>query len=163
MAETKTKRTRAKPETEAWVRSYYELMDTGVFDHGRYWSVDVAYAKASPTEVLAKITIKNHAAEAAPLLEAPPPLGGLPSELGPPKCLRFAGRCGRSGRSGEGLAAAPRPRPSTAPKGACRPRRRRPGRARAFPSRAGNRARRRQHLPSSNAYLEAHSNPPSLQ
>ena len=30
-----------------------ELLDTGVFDDDRYWSVDVTYAKASPTEVLA--------------------------------------------------------------------------------------------------------------
>jgi hypothetical protein len=29
----------------------YELLDTGVFDDGRYWIVDVTYAKASPTEV----------------------------------------------------------------------------------------------------------------
>ena len=32
-----------------------ELLDTGVFDEDRYWSVDVTYAKASPTEVLARI------------------------------------------------------------------------------------------------------------
>src|SRR4029453_8247669 len=49
----------------------FELMDTGVFDHGRYWAVDVAYAKASPTEVLAKITIKNHASEEATLSVLP--------------------------------------------------------------------------------------------
>lgn len=47
------RRSRDEPE--------FELMDTGVFDGGRYWSVDVAYAKASPTEVLARITIQNHA------------------------------------------------------------------------------------------------------
>ena len=46
-------------------------MDTGVFDQGRYWAVDVAYAKASPTEVLAKITIKNHASEEATLSVLP--------------------------------------------------------------------------------------------
>jgi hypothetical protein len=46
-------------------------MDTGVFDQGRYWAVDVAYAKASATEVLAKITIKNHAAAAATLSVLP--------------------------------------------------------------------------------------------
>jgi hypothetical protein len=46
-------------------------MDTGVFDDGRYWAVEVAYAKASPTELLAKITIKNHAAEEAPLSVLP--------------------------------------------------------------------------------------------
>jgi hypothetical protein len=57
------RRSRDQPE--------FELMDTGVFDHGRYWAVDVAYAKASPTEVLAKITIKNHAADEASLSVLP--------------------------------------------------------------------------------------------
>jgi Glycosyl hydrolase family 63 C-terminal domain len=57
------RRSRDEPE--------FELMDTGVFDDGRYWVVDVAYAKASPTEVLAKITIKNQASEAATLSVLP--------------------------------------------------------------------------------------------
>ena len=43
----------------------FELLDTGVFDDGRYWIVDVTYAKASPTEILARITIENHGAEPA--------------------------------------------------------------------------------------------------
>ncbi len=42
-----------------------ELLDTGAFDDDRYWSVDVTYAKASPTEVLARIVVENHAAEEA--------------------------------------------------------------------------------------------------
>ena len=37
-----------------------ELLDTGAFDDDRYWSVDVTYAKASPTEVLARIEVENH-------------------------------------------------------------------------------------------------------
>ncbi len=45
----------------------YELLDTGVFDDGRYWIVDVSYAKASPTEVLARITVENHGQEPAAL------------------------------------------------------------------------------------------------
>jgi hypothetical protein len=44
-----------------------ELLDTGVFDDDRYWSVDVTYAKASPTELLARIVAQNHAAEEATL------------------------------------------------------------------------------------------------
>ena len=44
-----------------------ELLDTGVFDDDRYWSVDVTYAKASPTEVLARIVVENHGAEEATL------------------------------------------------------------------------------------------------
>ena len=57
------RRTRDEPE--------FELMDTGVFDQDRYWSVDVAYAKASPTEILARITVENHAAEEATLSVLP--------------------------------------------------------------------------------------------
>ncbi len=38
----------------------YELLDTGVFADGKYWSVDVTYAKASPTEILASIAVRNH-------------------------------------------------------------------------------------------------------
>jgi hypothetical protein len=45
----------------------YELVDTGVFDDGRYWIVDVTYAKASPTDVLALVTIQNHGDVAADL------------------------------------------------------------------------------------------------
>jgi hypothetical protein len=43
----------------------YELLDTGVFDDDRYWIVDVSYAKASPTTVLARITVENRGPEAA--------------------------------------------------------------------------------------------------
>jgi hypothetical protein len=44
-----------------------ELLDTGVFDDDRYWSVDVTYAKASPTEVLQRIVVTNHGADEATL------------------------------------------------------------------------------------------------
>ncbi len=63
LVEENARRSRDEPE--------YELLDTGVFDDDRYWSVDVAYAKASPTEVLARITIENHAAEEATLSVLP--------------------------------------------------------------------------------------------
>jgi hypothetical protein len=43
----------------------YELLDTGVFDEGRFWIVDVTYAKASPTDVLMEITLANHGPDAA--------------------------------------------------------------------------------------------------
>jgi Glycosyl hydrolase family 63 C-terminal domain len=45
----------------------FELLDTGVFDGDRYWVVDVCYAKASPTEVLARITVENRGPEEATL------------------------------------------------------------------------------------------------
>ncbi len=44
-----------------------ELLDTGVFDDDRYWSVDVTYAKASPKEVLQRITVANHGPDEATL------------------------------------------------------------------------------------------------
>lgn len=42
-----------------------ELLDTGVFDDDRYWSVDVTYAKRSPTDVLMRIVLENHGPEDA--------------------------------------------------------------------------------------------------
>jgi len=44
-----------------------ELLDTGVFDGDRYWSVDVTYAKASPTELLMRIRLENHGPDEATL------------------------------------------------------------------------------------------------
>ena len=38
----------------------FELLDTGVFDQDRYWSVEVTYAKASPTDILMRINVENH-------------------------------------------------------------------------------------------------------
>ncbi len=37
----------------------YELLDTGVFDHDRYWITEVWYAKADPTDVLMTIRVTN--------------------------------------------------------------------------------------------------------
>src|SRR4051794_6902282 len=45
--------------------SELELLDTGVFDHDRYWSVDVTYAKSSPDDVLMRIELENHGPEEA--------------------------------------------------------------------------------------------------
>jgi hypothetical protein len=44
-----------------------ELLDTGVFDDDRYWSVDLTYAKSSPTEVLVRIEVENHGPDEATL------------------------------------------------------------------------------------------------
>ena len=44
-----------------------ELLDTGIFDGDRYWSVDVTYAKASATEVLMRIEVENHGPDEATL------------------------------------------------------------------------------------------------
>ena len=43
----------------------YELLDTGVFDDGRYWVVDVTYAKAGPTDILMTISVTNNGADDA--------------------------------------------------------------------------------------------------
>jgi hypothetical protein len=45
----------------------YELVDTGVFDDDRYWVVEVAYAKASPTDVCMTVTATNRGPEPATL------------------------------------------------------------------------------------------------
>jgi hypothetical protein len=45
----------------------FELMDTGVFDDGRYWGVDVTYAKATATDISMCIEVTNHGPEAASL------------------------------------------------------------------------------------------------
>lgn len=37
----------------------YELLDTGAFDENRYWAITVDYAKASPTDLCALVTITN--------------------------------------------------------------------------------------------------------
>src|SRR5262245_34507115 len=43
----------------------YELLDTGVFAQSQYWDVFVEYAKASPEDVLIRITVANRGPEDA--------------------------------------------------------------------------------------------------
>ncbi|MGH7387975.1 MAG: MGH1-like glycoside hydrolase domain-containing protein [Candidatus Rokuibacteriota bacterium] len=45
----------------------FELLQTGVFDEGRYFDVAVEYAKAEPENVLIRITVTNRGPEPAPL------------------------------------------------------------------------------------------------
>ena len=45
----------------------FELSDTGVFDAGGYWDVQVEYAKAAPEDVHIRISVSNRGAEAATL------------------------------------------------------------------------------------------------
>src|SRR4029453_13049296 len=45
----------------------YELRDTGVFDDGRYFDVTAEYAKATPEDILIRVTIANRGPEAASL------------------------------------------------------------------------------------------------
>ncbi len=48
-------------------RPEYEIADTGVFDHGRYFDVMVEYAKAAPSDILMRVTITNRGPDAASL------------------------------------------------------------------------------------------------
>ena len=43
----------------------FELLDTGIFDDGRYWQVTVDYAKATPEDLLVRIHVRNAGPEPA--------------------------------------------------------------------------------------------------
>lgn len=45
----------------------FDLPDTGIFDDGRYFDVEVEYAKASSEDILIRITVHNRGPEQAPL------------------------------------------------------------------------------------------------
>jgi hypothetical protein len=45
----------------------YELLDTGIFDRGEYFDVEIEYAKASPEDIVGRITARNRAAHDAVL------------------------------------------------------------------------------------------------
>ena len=45
----------------------FELMDTGVFTENRYFDIVVEYAKASPNDILIRLTATNRGDEPAPL------------------------------------------------------------------------------------------------
>ncbi|MGI2904942.1 MGH1-like glycoside hydrolase domain-containing protein [Tolypothrix sp. VBCCA 56010] len=47
--------------------SEFELIDTGIFAENRYFDVFAEYAKASPNDILIKITVANRASQAATL------------------------------------------------------------------------------------------------
>jgi Mannosylglycerate hydrolase MGH1-like glycoside hydrolase domain len=53
------RRSRSDPE--------YELLDTGAFDNDRYFDVFVEYAKATPEDVLCRISIVNRGDQPAPI------------------------------------------------------------------------------------------------
>lgn len=59
LIEVNKRRSRRDPE--------YELLDTGIFDGNRYFDVFIEYAKASPEDILIKITIENRGAAEAKL------------------------------------------------------------------------------------------------
>ena len=57
----RTNRARSRRELE------YELIDTGIFNDGRYFDVFVEYAKASAEDILIRLTVHNRGPEAKPL------------------------------------------------------------------------------------------------
>jgi hypothetical protein len=59
LLEENRRRGREQPE--------FELLDTGIFDDERYFDVTVEYAKATPTDILIRLTIANRARQAADL------------------------------------------------------------------------------------------------
>jgi hypothetical protein len=59
LVEENRRRNRSQPE--------FELADTGVFDDNRYFDIFVEYAKASPEDILIRITACNRGPDAAPL------------------------------------------------------------------------------------------------
>lgn len=59
LVEENKKRTRNEPE--------FELMDTGIFDHKRYFDIVSEYAKTSPNDILIRITLANRGPESATL------------------------------------------------------------------------------------------------
>ncbi|HOW71111.1 MAG TPA: glucosidase [Phycisphaerae bacterium] len=59
LVETNRSRSRQQPE--------YELLDTGIFADDRYFNVGVEYAKATPEDVLIRITLTNRGPAAAML------------------------------------------------------------------------------------------------
>jgi len=49
----------------------YELLDTGIFDHNKYFDVCIEYAKAAPDDILIRIEIWNRGEEAARITVLP--------------------------------------------------------------------------------------------
>ena len=49
----------------------FELVDTGVFDEGRFFDVRAEYAKAAPDEILIRITVTNEGPDPAALQVLP--------------------------------------------------------------------------------------------
>ena len=41
----------------------FELVDTGIFDEDRYWTVQVTYAKAAPTDIVMRISVTNNGSD----------------------------------------------------------------------------------------------------
>src|SRR3984957_4641003 len=49
----------------------FELIDTGLFDQGRYFDVEVEYAKATPDDILMRVTVHNRGPDTASICILP--------------------------------------------------------------------------------------------
>ena len=59
LVEENRRRTKDEPE--------FELLDTGIFDDARYWEITADYAKATPEDLLIRITARNAGPDPATL------------------------------------------------------------------------------------------------
>jgi hypothetical protein len=59
LVEENRRRTKDQPE--------FELLDTGIFDDGRYWEITADYAKAAPEDLLVRISVRNARPDTATL------------------------------------------------------------------------------------------------
>jgi hypothetical protein len=59
LIEENARRSRLDPE--------HELVDTGIFDGGRYFEITADYAKAGPEDILVEVSVRNHGPETADL------------------------------------------------------------------------------------------------
>jgi hypothetical protein len=57
----RTNRARGRRDPE------FELVDTGTFDEGRFWAIEVDYAKAGPTDICVTVRATNHGPDPATL------------------------------------------------------------------------------------------------
>ena len=55
------------PPLRSWQAGEFEVLDTGVFNQGRYFDVSADYAKADPDHLLIRLTVANRGPEAAVL------------------------------------------------------------------------------------------------
>ena len=85
-----TNRQRSRTEFE------YELLDTGVFADDKYFDVQVEYAKASPEDILIRISATNRGAETGDAARAAHAL--VPQHLAARIPMPRSPRCARCGR-----------------------------------------------------------------
>ena len=59
LIEENQRRSKLEPE--------YELVDTGIFEDGRYFDITIEYAKIQPEDILIRISVSNRGPDAAPI------------------------------------------------------------------------------------------------